>query len=173
MIDRERLLGIHLEDTELPKIPKETFELGFLKYFAEHKEVEDGNITATWLAISKGPHRPVEVVDNDGSVLYVVPPLIANNVDASVGNSSKLQETPTPTLDEVSEKAAATDLNVPGKGKPMLVKALQETQGIISENIAPFDTFIATKYNEVYGNEKDSGHMGENLDDDDDELMLD
>lgn len=79
-----------LEKENRKKFPAELFRMDFLSVFKgekTNKEIEEGNYMSIWIAIAGGPHLPVDLIDDSGTIVAIVPALI--NADKFNKNSSE------------------------------------------------------------------------------------
>lgn len=58
---------------------------------AEHTEKDlMGNLIGKWVEYVPSPFKPTEIIDGDGSVVYVVPPILDNSRASIEGDASKI-----------------------------------------------------------------------------------
>lgn len=78
MLVKNLLNDIKLEDST--KIPKGVYEEYFEPYLTGKLPVtEDNTIIVKWVELAKGPKRSVDIIDDEGNIIFKVPPIIDPN----------------------------------------------------------------------------------------------
>ena len=94
-LDKARELEIEMQELlpklelEYKKFPAELFKKDFLRLFTgqiPEGEAKDNNAIAVWIAIAGSPHMPVDLIDENGTVVAQVPALF--NSDKFIKNNS-------------------------------------------------------------------------------------
>lgn len=67
---------------EPKKIPEYVFSKVFLPFFCGESTIEEAGVEITeghWISFAEGPYMPVDVVNEEGEILFQVPPRYDNN----------------------------------------------------------------------------------------------
>ena len=104
-----------IDNIEVTEMHVDIFKNGFLPYFTGEKE--HPNVIAKWIEVAGGANRPVKLVDDDGNLLDVVPPIFGTHIN----NKS------TSNLDTVMRKAELQNKHFPGAGDRVLKEELNKT----------------------------------------------
>lgn len=101
-----------------PKIGLKQFVEEYLPDLA-NPGLDDSLLLAKWLYISKGPYNEVNVINDDGSVAFTVPPLWVR-IDVRKVNDARL------SFNEVMSKVTQKTNVAPNLGKRYFQKCLPE-----------------------------------------------
>jgi len=82
---------VALEILTIPKakLPEEVFVEYFLDFFRNGGYLTDSPLLLKWIELSGSMYNEVEIIDNQGNILYVTPPLMGSpELDSSLENTN-------------------------------------------------------------------------------------
>lgn len=103
------------------KLPEEIFVGVFLPYFSgEVQSTHDNNLVANWISVAGSPMASVDIIDNSGTKLYTVPPIMDTSI-IDISNRNK-----TISFKDILVQAEVNGRNIKGDGERFALKEFSE-----------------------------------------------
>lgn len=149
-----------VEEQDVNILPEPIFVQHFLPYFSGQVAIDEtSTIYAEWLSVSGGPHKPVDIIDQHGNVLYRVPPVYSTyNISTDPDR---------PDIASIIIAYSQHESHIPGSGESMFhdeIKNYLDSMDVETREYIEQWTNIFRRYGLIQDNAKDSNNI---VDDDD------
>lgn len=114
-------LVVKAKTEDLAKIPEDIFKQHFLPFFSgKEARDENKNVLGEWIGIAGSPVAEVNVIDNEGKVLFTVPPIFDSTVIKAV------QDNLGKSFSDIYALYRLHSNNLPAQGENFLTKELSK-----------------------------------------------